>query len=116
MMLTAIISVWIDGSVPAWFAIATLVREALVTVAALVLGAMGAERFDVTWSGKTGTFLLMFAYPLLLGGASDVGAADVLTVLGWLCGIPGLLIAWYSAAEYVPIAREALDAGRRSRV
>lgn len=116
MMLTAIISVWIDGSVPAWFAIATLVREALVTVAALVLGAMGAERFDVTWWGKTGTFLLMFAYPLLLGGASDVGAADVLTVLGWLCGIPGLLIAWYAAAEYVPIAREALDAGRRSRV
>lgn len=115
LMVTAVVAMWIDGSVPAWFAIITLVREALVSVAAIVLGALGAKRIDVTWWGKTGTFLLMFSYPLLLGGASAAGAADVLRALGWLCGIPGLLIAWYAAAGYVPLAREALDEGRADR-
>ena len=109
MMLTAVISTWIDGSVPAWFAALTLLREVLVSVAALGLGALGVKRFDVTWWGKTGTFFLMFAYPLLLGGAGTHGAADVLRFLGWLCGVPGLAIAWYAAWGYVPIARQALS-------
>lgn len=115
LMVTAVVSTWIDGSVPAWFAIVTLVREVLVSVAALVLGAMGASRIDVTWWGKTGTFFLMFAYPLLLAGASDSGIAEAFRVLGWLCAIPGLAIAWYAAATYVPLAREALGDGRDGR-
>ncbi|MGI9605641.1 MAG: CDP-alcohol phosphatidyltransferase family protein [Acidimicrobiales bacterium] len=115
MLLTAVIATWIDGSVPWWFALLTLVREALVSGAALLLGALGSERFDVTWWGKTGAFFLMFAYPLLLGGASDVGAANVLRALGWICAVPGLFIAWYAAIEYVPIAREALGRGRAER-
>ncbi len=109
MMLTAVISTWIDGSVPAWFAALTLLREVLVSIAALGLGALGVKRFDVTWWGKTGTFFLMFAYPLLLGGAATHGAADALRFLGWVCGIPGLAIAWYAAWGYVPIARQALS-------
>ncbi len=112
MMLTAVVSMWIDGSVPPWFAVLTLLREGLVSLAAIALGMLGAERFDVTWWGKTGTFFLMFAYPLLLAGAGTIGGADVLRVLGWLCGIPGLAIAWYAAWGYVPLARQALDDAR----
>ena len=115
LMVTAVISTWIDGSVPGWFAALTLVREVLVSLAAIVLGALGANRIDVTWWGKTGTFLLMFAYPLLLAGAGDIAVAEAFTVLGWLCGIPGLLIAWYAAATYVPLARQALGDGREAR-
>lgn len=99
---------WIDGSAPAWFAILTLAREGLVTVAAVGLAALGVDRFDVTWWGKTGTFFLLFAYPFLLGGASTIAGADVLRVLGWVFGIPGLIIAWYAAWGYVPLARAGL--------
>ncbi len=112
MMLTAVIAIWIDGSVPAWFAILTLLREGLVTLAALGLGALGVDRFDVTWWGKTGTFFLMFAYPFLLGGASDIAGANILEICGWLCGIPGLIISWYSGFGYVPIAKQALADSR----
>lgn len=108
MLLTAVIATWIDGSIPWWFALLTLVREGLVTVAALSLGALGVNRFDVTWWGKTGTFFLMFAYPLLLGGASGVDGAALLTTLGWIVGIPGLIISWYAGFGYVPIALRAL--------
>ena len=108
LMLTAVISTWIDGSVPGWFALLTLVREGLVTLAAVGLGIAGADRFDVTWWGKTGTFFLLFAYPLLLGGVADVSGAEILRVLGWLTGLPGLVISWYAAAAYIPVARQAL--------
>lgn len=108
MMLTVVIATWIDGSVPWWFAVLTLAREALVTLVAIGLGVAGADRFDVSWWGKTGTFFLMFAYPLLLGGASGIDGAEILRILGWVCGIPGLAISWYAAFEYGPIAREAL--------
>lgn len=112
MMLAAVISMWIDGSVPVWFAALTLLREGLVSLAALGLGALGVKSFEVTWWGKTGTFFLMFAYPLLLGGASTIGGADVLRVLGWMCGVPGLAIAWFAAWGYVPTAKEAFADAR----
>lgn len=112
LTLTAVLSMWIDGSAPAWFAFLTLLREGLVTFAAVALAARGVARFDVTWWGKTGTFFLLFAYPFLLGGASGLDSADILRALGWICGIPGLIISWYAAWGYVPIARAGLADAR----
>jgi cardiolipin synthase (CMP-forming) len=105
----------IDGSVPAWFAITVLVREAVVAVATLVLAALGARRIDVTWYGKAGTFGLMVAFPLFLAGESTVGWADTAEVLAWVAGIPGLALSLYAAALYVPLARRALAEGRADR-
>ena len=114
LILTAVVATWIDGSVPFWFALLTLLREGLVALVAIGVAALGGERFDVTWWGKTGTFFLLFAYPFPLGGASTVGAAEVLRILGWVTGIPGLIISWYAAFDYGPttrkVLRDALDA------
>jgi len=102
----------VDGSVPGWFAAAVLLREALVTAATLTLAAMGAKRIDVTWFGKAGTFWLMIAFPLFLASESTLGWADTAEVLAWLAGVPGLVLSWYAAALYVPMARRALRDGR----
>jgi cardiolipin synthase len=102
----------VDGSVPVWFAVAVLVREALVAGATLALAMLGARRIDVTWFGKAGTFFLMIAFPLFLASESTVGWADLAGTLAWIAGIPGLLLSWYSAALYVPLARQALADGR----
>ena len=112
MLLVGVLAIAIDGSVPWWFAILTLVREALVAAAALLLGALGARRIDVTWWGKTGTFLMMFAYPFFLASHANIFWDDIAEVLAWACGIPGLLIGWFAAAQYVPLARTALREGR----
>ena len=53
MFLVAVFTMMIDGSVPIWFGILTLVREGVVAIAALVLGALGARALKVTWAGKT---------------------------------------------------------------
>lgn len=115
LLLTAMVSIVISGAVPLWVAVLAIVRESLVALAAVVLGILGARRIDVTWFGKAGTFGLMFAFPLFLASHADVGWADTARVLAWVSVIPGLVLAWYSAALYVPIARRALEEGRVSK-
>lgn len=115
MLITAIVAIAVDGSVPWWFAALALGREVAVSLAALVLGALGARRIDVTWWGKTGTFLSMMSFPLFLGSHADWAADDVCRVAAWVLGVPGLVIAWYAAAGYVPVALAALREGRASR-
>jgi cardiolipin synthase len=112
---TAVIAVIIHGAVPLWFGVATLAREALVSAAVLLLAALGAERIDVLWVGKAGTFGLMVAYPIFLVADGHAGWQTPLTVIAWLCGIPALTLAWIAAGSYVPVARRALARGRDGR-
>jgi cardiolipin synthase len=113
LLIVGVAAILADGAVPAWIAWATLVREVLVAGAFLVLAALGARRIDVQWAGKAGTFGLMFAFPFfLMGHDKGFGLHDVAEVLAWCCAIPALILAWYAAITYIPIARQALKEGR----
>lgn len=114
-LIIPILAIGVDGAVPWWLIILTLFREGLVAIAAVVLGAMGARRIDVTWWGKCATFGLYFAFPGLLLGASDNASADVFWTIGWVLAVPSLIYSYLSAMEYVPLAREALREGRLDR-
>lgn len=105
-------AILVDGSVPTWFALTVLAREALVSGATLALAALGARRIDVTWFGKAGTFGLLMAFPLFLAHESSLGWWQG---WAWLTGIPGLVLSLYAAALYVPLARRALAEGRAER-
>jgi len=105
---TAMIAILIDGSVPVWVAAAAITREALVSIAAIALAALGARRIDVQWVGKAGTFAMMFAFPFFLASHAAISWRDEAWVLAWLFAIPGLLLSWYAAATYIPLARHAL--------
>jgi cardiolipin synthase len=115
LFFTAIVAIIISGDAPLWFCIAVLVREVLVAGTTLVLAALGARRIDVTWFGKAGTFGLMFAFPLFVAGNGDVGPTGFLTFAAWCFGLVGLVLSYYAAALYVPIARSALREGRAAR-
>lgn len=112
---TAVISVMVHGAAPLWFGLATVIRELLVSITVLVLAALGAERIDVLWIGKAGTFGLMFAYPTFLLAHGTAGWQHPFEVFAWICGVPGLALAWVAAAFYVPAARRALASGRAGR-
>lgn len=109
LLVTSIAAIIIDGAAPLWLVVAALAREIAVGAAALVLAAKGVRRIDVTWFGKAGTFALMFSFPLFLGGnAPDLWWHETARTLGWLFGIPGLVLSYFAAALYVPIARDAM--------
>ncbi|HUW04598.1 MAG TPA: CDP-alcohol phosphatidyltransferase family protein [Acidimicrobiales bacterium] len=112
LFFVGITAILIDGSIPVWFAVAVLVREILVSVGTVGLAALGARRIDVTWIGKTGTFLLMGAIPLFLGAESTLGWAPAAEVLAYALGIPGLVCSYWAALRYIPMGRQALREGR----
>jgi cardiolipin synthase len=69
----------------------------------------------VQWVGKAATFDLLIAFPLFLWGVSDVSWHEGARLLAWCFAIPGLVLSYYSAATYVPLARRALREGRTRR-
>ncbi|HRE03771.1 MAG TPA: hypothetical protein PLV68_20920, partial [Ilumatobacteraceae bacterium] len=90
-------------------------REALFGGTVFVATIFGMKRFDVTWWGKLATFLLMFAIPGLLIGASDLGAARGFNIAAWILAIPGLIISYATAVRYIPVIRTNLREGRAER-
>ena len=105
----------IDGAVPPVFAWLVVIREAALGIVLVVMTMRGMQRFDVTYWGKAATCLLMFAFPAFLLGASDFPANDLFQLAGWLLGIPGLVLSYYSAITYIPMIRVNLRAGRAKR-
>jgi cardiolipin synthase len=112
MLAVGVVAILIDGSVPVVVGILTIVREVVVAIAVVVLAALGARRIDVTWVGKAGAFGQMVAYPLFLVSNAGVNWSDIAEVLAWVAIVPALVFAYWSAAVYVPLARQALRDGR----
>ena len=116
LVATAVISVIVAHAVPLWFGVLTLTREVLVSAAVLLLASLGAERIDVLWVGKAGTFGLMFAYPTFLLAHGHAGWQHPIEIVAWLSAVPALVLAWIAAAAYIPLSRRALARGRANRV
>ncbi len=115
LFIVGVGSIVIDGSVPGWFGWSVVARE--VFVAALMLGgtALGMPRFAVNQWGKNYTFALMFAFPLLLIGASDAGWALGARNAGWAIGVPGLILCHATAIAYVPVVVRGVRSARATR-
>jgi cardiolipin synthase (CMP-forming) len=116
LVATGVISVIVAGAVPLWFGLLTVVREGLVSAAVLLLASLGAERIDVLWVGKAGTFGLMFAYPTFLLAHGHAGWQHPIEIVAWVSAVPALVLAWIAAASYVPLSKRALVRGRANRM
>ncbi len=106
--------IWVDGA-PQWFSIIVLAREIIVAGITVTLLALGAKPVEVTWFGKAGTFALMFAFPLFLAGSSDILGHEIFWALGWLAGLPGLVLSFYAWYRYLPVWRDALADARLAK-
>lgn len=115
LMLTAVITITWVHAVPLWFAGLTLARELLISLATLLLAALGGRRVDVLFVGKAGTFALMSAYPALLIGHGPATWQAWFRGFGWVTGVLGLALAWVALFSYVAPALEALREGRTAR-
>jgi cardiolipin synthase len=112
MLGVAAISLMITGAMPLWFGVIALSREVLVGVAGVALGLLGASRIDVQFVGKFGALLLMMSFPLFLVDHSGVFWHESAKVGAYVCGIPGLVLGWYSVKGYASRARVAYAGGR----
>ena len=106
----ALIAGLITGDLPRWFAAAVLVREAAISIGALYIGARAGAKLDVRRLGKAATLLVYAAIGwFLVGRGMDV---DWLIWLAWSLGIPGLVIYYVVAFQYLRDAREVVADAR----
>lgn len=114
LFIVALGAIMVDGSIPLAFAGAVVVREVIVggSVAVATLW-LSMQRFDVTFWGKTATFLLMFAVPGFVLANSDIPGADGFGFLAWMLGVPGLILSYATGLSYFPKIAEGVRAGRR---
>ena len=116
MLLTAAIALLAYGIVPVWLGALVFLREALVAGTGLILGALGARRIEVQWSGKAGALSFMCGLPLFMWAYATSGTAHDIYIAGaWFFAVCGLAFSWYATAQYVPLARIALHDGRKAR-
>lgn len=100
------------GFFPGWFGLVILIRE--ISIAVLMVGAtaLGMERFPVTRLGKWATFALLCAVPWITLGSAG-GYWSVFTIIGWMAGIPGVVISYVSFLKYLPTVRSHMASGDR---
>lgn len=100
-ILAALVGLAVRGVVP-WWVVAVLVSRDLLLGACLpVLRGLGYGPPPVIYLGKAATFLLLYAFPLLLFGAASGALADVVRPLGYAFAAWGTALYLYSGALYL---------------
>ena len=110
-ILAALVALGVRDVVP-WWAVTVLVARDLVLAACLpVLRARGFAPFQVVYLGKAATFLLLYAFPLLLLGVGDSPVAALARPLGYAFAVWGTGLYLYSGLVYLAQFARALRAG-----
>jgi cardiolipin synthase len=92
-ILATLIGFTMRGVVPYWLTGALLLRELVLGIALLVLRRHGYGPPPVHYVGKTGTFVLLAAFPVIL-------LARAVPSIDWWAGPVGWGLAWWALALY----------------
>ncbi len=116
LFIVALLAIIYDDAAPRGSASpSSLASSSSASTIAIATVFFSMARFDVTFLGKLATFLLLGAIPAFVIGSSDFPAHVAFNVLGWLVGIPGLVLSWYTAIRYIPQIRQGVAVGRAAR-
>jgi cardiolipin synthase len=100
-ILAALIGLTVRDVVPWWLTAALLLREAVLGVALLVLRRHGYGPPPVHYLGKTGTFVLLAAFPVMLLARVAPSIDTVVTPIGWGLCWWALGLYWAAAVLYL---------------
>src|SRR5690349_9836925 len=104
-ILATLIGCTVRGVVPYWLTGALLLRELVLAVALLVLRRHGYGPPPVHYLGKTGTFVLLAAFPVILLARAAPAVDPWLGPIGW--GLAWWALALYWAAGVLYLAQTA---------
>jgi cardiolipin synthase len=89
--------------VPWQFTVALLAREVVLLITLVIMRQRGFGPPPVHYLGKAATFILLFAFPLLLlAWATDPGTVDTFAYAsGWALAWWGLVLYWLAGLLYL---------------
>jgi cardiolipin synthase len=111
-ILATLIGFTIRGVVPWWLTGALLLREVVLGISLLVLRRHGYGPPPVHYVGKTGTFVLLAAFPVILLAQALDSPPAWLAPIGWGLAWWALGLYWAAAALYLAQASRLLRADR----
>jgi cardiolipin synthase len=114
-ILATLIGFTVRGVVPWWLTTALLLREAVLGVALLVLRRHGYGPPPVHYVGKTGTFVLLAAFPVILLASAVPSIEPVAGPFGWGLAWWALGLYWAAAVLYLAQTRQLLRADKAAR-
>ena len=100
-ILATLIGFTVRGVVPWWLTGALLLRELVLGIALLVLRRHGYGPPPVHYVGKTGTFVLLAAFPVILLAQAVDSASSWLIPIGWGLAWWALGLYWAAAVLYL---------------
>ena len=100
-ILAALVGLGVREVVPWWVVIVLVARDLVLGLCLTVLRRRGYGPFVVSYLGKAATFLLLYAFPLLLAGLQEGWAADVARPLGYAFAVWGTAFYLYTGALYL---------------
>jgi cardiolipin synthase (CMP-forming) len=111
-ILATLIGFTVRGVVPYWLTGALLLRELVLAIALLVLRRHGYGPPPVHYVGKTGTFVLLAAFPVILLARAVPSIDSWAGPLGWGLAWWALGLYWAAGVLYLLQASRLLRASR----
>jgi cardiolipin synthase (CMP-forming) len=115
-ILATLIGFTVRGVVPYWLTGALLLRELVLAVALLVLRRHGFGPPPVHYVGKTGTFVLLAAFPVILLARAVPSIDGWAGAIGWGLAWWALALYWAAAALYLAQTVQLLRDDRARRL
>jgi cardiolipin synthase len=100
-ILAALLALAVREIVPWWAVAALVARDVVLALCLPVLRTRGYGPFTVTYLGKGATFLLLYAFPLLLLAEGDGWVAEFARPFGYGFAAWGVALYLYSGLLYL---------------
>lgn len=113
-ILATLLAFTVRDIVPWPFTVALLARELVLLAGLGVLRRHGYGPPPVHYLGKTATFVLLGAFPMLLLATAVPSAAAVADPLGWALAWWGIVLYWLAGVFYLVQVAQVVRAGREA--
>ena len=100
-IFSTLVGLSITGIVPVWLALIIIARDLVLAIAYPILATHGYGPLPVHYLGKTGTFALLYAFPLLLMAYIWQPVAFFVEPLAWAFALWGVGLYWWGAVVYL---------------
>ena len=101
-ILASLLGLAITAKVPWWLVVVVVGRDVLLFFTLPFLAQVGYGPLPVNYSGKAGTFALLYAFPLmLLPNVLPESLSVVIYPIAWAFAFWGIWLYWWAGAMYL---------------
>lgn len=100
-IFAALLALGVREVVPWWAVVALVARDLVLAATLPLLRARGYGPYQVTYLGKGATFLLLYAFPLLLAAQAQGWFADLSRPFAYAFAVWGTALYLYTGALYL---------------